>query len=67
MYRIRGLRRGERLTETRILPASAGVLATKWVEEGCTEVEIEDDGGQVYTLATFQQRLRSRRESAKLW
>ncbi len=47
-------------TETRVLPASAAVLAMKWIQEGLQRVRIECQG-RGYQLAEFRRRFMNGR------
>ncbi len=48
-------------TETRVSPASAAVLAMKWIEQGVQGVKIECRG-HVYELAEFRRRFMNGRQ-----
>lgn len=47
----------ETRSDTRVNPASAVVLAMKWVHEGFTNVKITSQNGRTHSVAAAQHRL----------
>ena len=56
-YAIRAIANGFALRQTRVMPASAAVLAMQWIDQGYTDVRIVVDG-TAYSLDAFRARLR---------
>ena len=60
-FRIMGERGNEFRSSTRVQPASAVVLASRWHDEGVRNVRISDNAGRSYDLPNFRSRLVGRR------
>ena len=54
VFQIVGEKAGREIIDTRIVAASAAVLAMKWVAEGVERVRIKT-GGRIFTVAEFRQ------------
>jgi hypothetical protein len=69
-FKIVGARAGRRFSETRALPASAAVLALKWIAQGVEHVKIIQADGSTHPISEFQKRFlgdpRSKGEDEKL-
>ena len=60
-FHILGDERGAAIQAVRTLPASAAVLATKWVERGIERVRIEIEG-RSYEPDAFRKRYLDNRQ-----
>ncbi len=56
-YMIQAEQDGKRIVATRTSPASAVVLAMKWVENGLTSVQILSEAGRAHDVSGAQRRL----------
>ena len=55
-YAITAVAKGKALRQTRGWPASAAVLAMRWVDDGHAEVRIIADG-RAFSLASFRSEM----------
>ena len=55
-FKIVGSRAGRQFSDARALPASAAVLALKWIAHGIQHVRIIQTGGSTYSVGEFQKR-----------